>query len=41
MCFFDYKNYKKTSLKDEQCPKLAPKFHAPYTVLKRVGLMDY
>jgi hypothetical protein len=33
--------YKKTSLKDEQCQKLAPKSYGPYTILKQVGLVAY
>jgi hypothetical protein len=33
--------YKKTSLKAQQCQKLAPKFYGPYTILKRVGLVAH
>jgi hypothetical protein len=33
--------YKHTSLKDEHCQKLSPKFYGPYTVLKQVGLVAY
>jgi hypothetical protein len=33
--------YKKTSLQDEHCQKLSPKFYGPYTILKRVGLVAY
>jgi len=33
--------YKQTSLKAEQCHKLAPKFYGPYTALKRVGQVAY
>jgi hypothetical protein len=33
--------YKKTSLKEEHCQKLAPKFYGPYTILKHMGHMAY
>jgi hypothetical protein len=33
--------YKQTSLKDDHCQKLAPKFYGPYTILKRVGQVAY
>jgi hypothetical protein len=39
--FLRLQPYKKTSLKAEQCQKLAPKFYGPYTVLKRVGQVAY
>jgi hypothetical protein len=39
--FLRLQPYKKTSLKAEQCQKLAPKFYGPYTVLKRVGQVTY
>jgi hypothetical protein len=35
--FLRLQPYKKTSLKDDHCQKLAPKFYGPYTILKRVG----
>jgi hypothetical protein len=39
--FLRLQPYKQTSLKDEQCQKIAPKFYGPYTVLKRVGQVAY
>ena len=39
--FLRLQPYKKTSLKAEQCQKLAPKFYGPYTVLKRMGQVTY
>jgi hypothetical protein len=39
--FLRLQPYKQTSLKAEQCQKLAPKFYGPYTVLKRVGQVTY
>jgi hypothetical protein len=39
--FLHLQPYKKTSLKGEQCQKLAPKFYGPYTILKRVGHVAY
>jgi hypothetical protein len=39
--FLHLQPYKKTSLKAEQCQKLAPKFYGPYTVLKHVGQVAY
>jgi hypothetical protein len=33
--------YKKNSLKDDHCHKLAPKFYGPYTILKHVGEVAY
>jgi hypothetical protein len=39
--FLRLQPYKQTSLKAEQCQKLAPKFYGPYTVLKRVGQVAY
>jgi hypothetical protein len=35
--FLQLQPYKKNSLKDDHCQKLAPKFYGPYTILKRVG----
>jgi hypothetical protein len=39
--FLRLQPYKKNSLKDEHCQKLAPKFYGPYTVLKHVGQVAY
>jgi hypothetical protein len=39
--FLRLQPYKQTSLKAEQCQKLAPKFYGPYTVLKCVGQVAY
>jgi hypothetical protein len=39
--FLRLQPYKQTSLKDEHCQKLAPKFYGPYTVLKHVGQVAY
>jgi hypothetical protein len=39
--FLRLQPYKQTSLKAEQCQKLAPKFYGPYTVLKHVGQVSY
>jgi hypothetical protein len=39
--FLRLQPYKQTSLKVEQCQKLAPKFYGPYTVLKHVGQVAY
>jgi hypothetical protein len=39
--FLRLKPYKQTFLKVKHCQKLAPKFYAPYTVLKRVGQVTY
>jgi hypothetical protein len=39
--FLRLQPYKKTSLKDEHCQKLAPKFYGPYTMLKHVGQVVY
>jgi hypothetical protein len=39
--FLRLQAYKKTSLKAEHWKKLAPKFYGPYTVLKRVGQVEY
>jgi hypothetical protein len=39
--FLRLQPYKQTSLKAEQCQKLAPKFYGPYTVLKHVGQVAY
>jgi hypothetical protein len=33
--------YMKTSLKSQQCQKLAPNFYGPYTILKMVGPVAY
>jgi hypothetical protein len=35
--FLRLQPYKQTSLKDEHCQKLAPKFYGPYTIIKHVG----
>jgi hypothetical protein len=39
--FLRLQPYKKTSLKDEHCQKLSPKFYGPYAILKRVGPITY
>ena len=39
--FLRLQPYKKTSLKDEHCQKLAPKLYGPYIVLKCVGQVAY
>jgi hypothetical protein len=39
--FLQLQPYKKNSLKADHCEKLAPKFYAPYTVIKRVGKVAY
>jgi hypothetical protein len=39
--FLHLQPYRQTSLKDEHCQKLAPKFCGPYTILKCMGLMTY
>jgi hypothetical protein len=39
--FLRLQPYKQTSLKAEQCQKLAPKFYGPYIVLKHVGQVTY
>jgi hypothetical protein len=39
--FLPLQPYKKTSLKDDHCQKLVPKFYGPYTILKRVGHVAY
>ena len=39
--FLRLQPYKKTSLKDDHCQKLTPKFYGPYTVLKHVGQVPY
>jgi hypothetical protein len=39
--FLRLQPYKQTSLKDEHCQKLSPKFYGPYTILKQVGFMAY
>jgi hypothetical protein len=39
--FLQLQPYKKNSLKDDHCQKLAPKFYGPYTVLKHVGQVAY
>jgi hypothetical protein len=33
--------YKQTSLKEDHCQKLSPKFYGPYTILKCVGPVAY
>jgi hypothetical protein len=35
--FIRLQSYKQTSLKEDHCQKLAPKFYGPYTVIKGVG----
>jgi hypothetical protein len=39
--FLRLQPYKKTSLKDDHCQKLVPKFYGSYTVLKHVGQVAY
>jgi hypothetical protein len=39
--FLHLQPYKKTSLKDEHCQKLSPKFYGPYAILKCVGHVAY
>jgi hypothetical protein len=39
--FLHLQPYNKTSLKDEYCQKITPKFYGPYTILKRVGHVAY
>jgi hypothetical protein len=39
--FLQLQPYKKNSLKDDHCQKLAPKFYGPYTILKCVGQVAY
>jgi hypothetical protein len=39
--FLRLQPYKKTSLKDDHCQKLQPKFYGPYTILKHVGQVAY
>jgi hypothetical protein len=39
--FLRLQPYKKNSLKDEHCQKLAPTFYGPYTILKHVGQVAY
>jgi hypothetical protein len=39
--FLQLQPYKKTSLKDDHCQKLVPKFYGPYTILKQVGQVAY
>jgi hypothetical protein len=39
--FLHLQPYKKTSLKEDHCQKLAPKFYGPYTILKCIGPMAY
>jgi hypothetical protein len=39
--FLRLQPYKKNSLKDNHCQKLAPKFYGPYTILKHVGQVAY
>jgi hypothetical protein len=39
--FLHLQPYKKTSLKEYHCQKLAPKFYGPYTILKHVGPVAY
>jgi hypothetical protein len=39
--FLGLQPYKQTSLMNEHCQKLAPKFYGPYTALKHVGQVAY
>ena len=39
--FLRLQPYKQTSLKDDHCQKLEPKFYGPYIVLKCVGHLAY
>jgi hypothetical protein len=39
--FLRLQPYKQTSLKDDHCQKIAPKFYGPYIVLKHVGQVAY
>ena len=39
--FLRLQPFKQTSLKAEQCQKLAPKFYGPYIVLKHMGQVAY
>ena len=39
--FLRLQPYKKNSLKDDHCQKLAPKFYGPYIVLKPVEQLAY
>jgi hypothetical protein len=39
--FLHLQLYKQTSLKENHCQKLCPKFDVPYTILKCVGPMAY
>jgi hypothetical protein len=39
--FLRLQPYKKTSLKDDHCKKLAPKFYGPYTIFEHVGKVAY
>jgi hypothetical protein len=39
--FLRFQPYKKNSLKDDHCQKLAPKFYGPYAVLKCVVQVAY
>jgi hypothetical protein len=39
--FLQLQPYKKNSLKDDHCQKLAPKFYGPYPVLKQAGHLAY
>jgi hypothetical protein len=39
--FLQLQPYKKNSIKDNHCQKLASKFYGPYTILKHVGQVAY
>jgi hypothetical protein len=39
--FLRLQPYKKNSLKDDYCHKIAPKFYGPYSILKCVGQVSY
>jgi hypothetical protein len=39
--FLRLQTYKKNSLKDDHCHKLAPKFYGPYTILRHLGQVTY
>jgi hypothetical protein len=39
--FLHLQPYKKNSLKEDHCQKLAPNFYGPYTIIKCIGHMAY